>query len=146
MDRRQSHGGLLKDFLGGESIKPYIDNDLAMELSDPLRFIRPGRGGKSALAYEATILPRLCDAILEARKREKNLGKRQREVAEQCEITPHCLRHAFATHAMQVGNDIKTVQELLGHEDLNTTAIYLHADAARGISSVSISKLELQNT
>ena len=49
-------------------------------------------------------------------------------------ITPHTLRHAFATHAMQAGNDIKTVQELLGHEDLNTTAIYLHADAARGLS------------
>ena len=49
-------------------------------------------------------------------------------------ITPHTLRHGFATHAMQAGNDIKTVQELLGHEDLNTTAIYLHADAARGIS------------
>ena len=49
-------------------------------------------------------------------------------------ITPHCLRHGFATHAMQAGNDIKTVQELLGHQDLNTTAIYLHADAARGVS------------
>lgn len=49
-------------------------------------------------------------------------------------VTPHTLRHAFATHAMQAGNHIKTVQELLGHEDLNTTAIYLHADAARGFS------------
>lgn len=49
-------------------------------------------------------------------------------------VTPHTLRHAFATHALQSGNDIKTVQELLGHEDLNTTAIYLHADAARGVS------------
>lgn len=49
-------------------------------------------------------------------------------------ITPHTLRHAFATHAMRAGNDIKTVQELLGHEDLNTTAIYLHADAAKGVS------------
>ena len=49
-------------------------------------------------------------------------------------VTPHTLRHAFATHAMQSGNDIKTVQELLGHQDLNTTAIYLHADAARGLS------------
>lgn len=53
-------------------------------------------------------------------------------------ITPHCLRHAFATHAMQAGNDIKTVQELLGHEDLNTTAIYLHADAARGVSPIDV--------
>lgn len=49
-------------------------------------------------------------------------------------VTPHTLRHAFATHAMQDGNDIKTVQDLLGHEDLNTTAIYLHADRARGHS------------
>jgi site-specific recombinase XerD len=49
-------------------------------------------------------------------------------------VTPHTLRHAFATHAMQAGNDIKTVQELLGHESLETTAIYLHAHAARGVS------------
>ena len=68
-------------------------------------------------------------------------------------ITPHTLRHAFATHGMQAGNDIKTVQELLGHEDLNTTAIYLHADAARGISPldvmarpVPIPRLEFQNS
>jgi integron integrase len=53
-------------------------------------------------------------------------------------VTPHTLRHAFATHAMQAGNDIKTVQELLGHEDLNTTAIYLHADAARGTSPLDV--------
>jgi site-specific recombinase XerC len=39
---------------------------------------------------------------------------------------------------MQSGNDIKTVQELLGHQDLNTTAIYLHADAARGVSPMDV--------
>lgn len=44
------------------------------------------------------------------------------------------LRHAFATHAMQAGNDPKTVQDLLGHESLVTTMIYLHGDAARGVS------------
>jgi site-specific recombinase XerD len=49
-------------------------------------------------------------------------------------VTPHTLRHAFATHALRSGNDIATVQELLGHGDMNTTAIYLHADGARGIS------------
>lgn len=49
-------------------------------------------------------------------------------------VTPHTLRHAFATHAMQAGNDIKTVQDLLGHESLETTMIYLHGDAARGVS------------
>lgn len=53
-------------------------------------------------------------------------------------VTPHTLRHAFATHAMQAGNDIKTVQELLGHEDLNTTAIYLRGDQARGFSPLDV--------
>ena len=53
-------------------------------------------------------------------------------------VTPHTLRHGFATHAMQAGNDIKTVQELLGHQDLNTTAIYLHADSARGFSPLDL--------
>lgn len=53
-------------------------------------------------------------------------------------VTPHTLRHAFATHAMQVGNDPRTVQDLLGHESLETTMIYLHGDAARGVSPMDV--------
>ena len=49
-------------------------------------------------------------------------------------VTPHTLRHAFATHSMRLGNDISTVKELMGHDSIETTAIYLHADAAQGIS------------
>lgn len=49
-------------------------------------------------------------------------------------VTPHTLRHAYVTHSIQNGNDIATVQQLVGHEDMSTTQIYAHGDAARGVS------------
>jgi site-specific recombinase XerD len=51
-------------------------------------------------------------------------------------ITPHKLRHTFATHLIRNGVDIRTVQELMGHSELETTAKYLHSDTRTKQSAV----------
>jgi site-specific recombinase XerD len=73
----------------------------------------------------------LVGGSLTTRSVERMMKKRLRESGLNPEMSPHSLRHSFATHMLDAGADLRSVQELLGHASLSTTQIYTHVTVER---------------
>ena len=127
------HEGDLKDGLGEVLLPPALARKLGKAAkSFEWQYVFPAT--RLALDHSTGIIRR---HHIHETSLQKAIRKAAKDAGIYKRVTSHTLRHSFATHLLESGKDIRLIQELLGHADLNTTMIYTHVIGKGGLAAPS---------